>query len=768
MRDPEILAPVGNRAMLDAALAAGADAVYLGGRIGNARAFANNFSDEELREAVQRAHLNGTKVYVTLNTLVKNDELDEHLRFVEFAYHSDVDALILQDLGLARAIHQKFPGFPIHASTQLNTNSLAGVRAMESMGFERVILGREVPLDEVRRIRAHSSIEIELFVHGSLCVSVSGQCLFSSFIGGRSGNRGRCAQSCRKNYQRKGNRNTPDTLLSMRDLNTLDAMDLWKELGIASLKIEGRMKKPAYVYAVTKMLQAARAGQEISSAWVDVSSRAFTKGFTLSDFGRSVSQLQDTPKGSAIGVVTKKKQGVGIELSQPIHRNDTLHVWTTKRKLLPITVTESMKSGDWLPLRSIPDAAIGETVYRVYAESVESELQDALGSPKLHPLHMTLIGRKGDPLSLTVRSGTDTVHMEGEFIVQEAQKQSVSGAQICDKLEKTGNTAFSKPQIELAWDDGLFVPMGEVTRLRREALVRLEQEIGTVHSRADRKRSLAPVIVRARELETGLTIEIDDNDSLHDVCLDYVQRIYTSDTRSLEAFRKQWGKPVFIVQPEPLHESREMRLREILTSHSVDGVLCKEPACLRVAAEYSNRNAVIDSTMNIFNDRAVEAVMETQNVISFTPSIELSLEELGGSQELRRAEHIAFGPTRSMLLRHCPFSMEKGCVDDSGCSRCGFSNSLLVDEHGAAHPIVREDGYSTLYFYRCLDRIEALAEAPALSGTYRLILKNDPSNPAWVGYAADRLIRRVASARPQGNYWKTDGFMLGSWKRGIE
>ena len=244
----EILAPVGSFEVLESAIAAGCDAVYLAGLNYGARAYATNFDSQNLIKAIRYAHSYGVKVYVTVNTLLFEDEIKDAIEFINFLYENDCDAVIIQDLGLASLIHSNFPSFDMHASTQINAQTLEDVKVLKDLGFKRVIMGREASLDEIKRIKENIDIEIEVFIHGALCMSYSGNCLFSSFEGGRSGNRGRCAQPCRKEYKFQ---NKKGYFLSPKDLCTIDEINEIAKY-VDSLKIEGRMKSASYVYEVVK------------------------------------------------------------------------------------------------------------------------------------------------------------------------------------------------------------------------------------------------------------------------------------------------------------------------------------------------------------------------------------------------------------------------------------------------------------------------------------------------------------------------------------
>ena len=256
MKKPELLAPVGNKESLIAAINAGCDAVYLSGKKYGARAFAYNFSNEDLIWAINSCHLYGVKVYVTVNTIIYEKEVEDFISYIDFLHRNNVDAVIMQDIGMIDLVRKTYPNLEIHVSTQVNVHNIEGVKFFEELGINRVVLGRETPIEEVSNIKSKSNVELEVFVHGALCVSYSGQCLMSALIGGRSGNRGMCAGCCRLPYDliSDGKKINKDKyLLSTKDLMVLENIGDLIDLGVESFKIEGRMKRPEYVYLVVSL-----------------------------------------------------------------------------------------------------------------------------------------------------------------------------------------------------------------------------------------------------------------------------------------------------------------------------------------------------------------------------------------------------------------------------------------------------------------------------------------------------------------------------------
>lgn len=307
MIKPELLCPAGSWESMIAAVQNGADAVYLGGKAFSARAGASNFDDEQMRQAVDYCHLRGVRVYVTINTLIKQREMHNTLEFACFLYEIGVDALIIQDLGLARALAILMPDMPLHASTQMTVCDIQGVRALENMGFERIVLARELSANQIDKIKNETHAQLEVFVHGALCYCYSGQCLFSSILGGRSGNRGRCAQPCRLPYELIDSSNSvikQGHLLSPKDLCLIEELPALSKIGVHSLKIEGRLKRAEYVAVVTQMYrkyidnQTPVRREDINTLMNAFNRSGFTKAYFSGQIGESMMSYK-TPTNTA-------------------------------------------------------------------------------------------------------------------------------------------------------------------------------------------------------------------------------------------------------------------------------------------------------------------------------------------------------------------------------------------------------------------------------------------------------------------------------------
>ena len=363
MLKPELLSPCGTMESLKAAINNGADAVYLGGKDFSARKYAGNFSVEEIEEACDYCHLRGAKVYVTVNTLYKDIELNKFIDFVKQMYMAGVDALIVQDLGAANLIKRSFPDMKINASTQLTANTVEDVNFLHKNGFDKVILSRELSLEEIRKIRENTEAEIECFVHGALCVSFSGQCIMSSILGGRSGNRGCCAQTCRLPYElyRDYEKVADGYLMSPKDVETLEILPQLIEAGINSFKIEGRMKNPEYVAGVTAIYRkyidmyfedpdGYKVDKEDLKILLQLFNRGgFTNGYFTTPSGLDMMSIERPKawglKTGIIDVYDSKYGRASIRTREPLVPGDGIEVWTKEEPHVGCGISKPSRAG---------------------------------------------------------------------------------------------------------------------------------------------------------------------------------------------------------------------------------------------------------------------------------------------------------------------------------------------------------------------------------------------------------------------------------------
>ena len=506
-----------------AAVANGADAVYLGGKMFSARASAGNFDRAELVQALQYAHLRGVKVYVTVNTLLAAEELPEALEFLYFLQQNGADAALVQDLGLIRLARQNLPELPLYASTQMTVHNLATALFLRDCGIERLVLAREMSLAGIEAIVRAGGVETEIFVHGALCFCYSGQCLLSSLIGGRSGNRGRCAQPCRLPYtlvdQQGNNLAEPQIigahLLSPRDLNLARHLPALCQAGITSLKIEGRMKRPEYVATVVRVYRtlldrlAAGGGADLvrpeeARDLEQIFNRDFTAGYLYQNPGRQLmSYKRPNNRGLFLGRVKgfdKTSRLAELQLEQPLRKGDGLEVWITQRGRAAGKVGLFYRGN-----RPVTEAAAGETIRlelpgRVFVGDRVFKTHDSLLVQKARvtyaagrenkkiPLRFTASVTPGEPFRLSVADAAgNTATATGKTLGQPALKTPLTEEFLRRQLGRLGNTPFTLEELRCHLPEPVITPVGEINEVRRQALAALAQR------RIDAARPCAPV-----------------------------------------------------------------------------------------------------------------------------------------------------------------------------------------------------------------------------------------------------------------------------------
>ncbi len=477
----ELLSPAGDFESLKAAILGGCDAVYLGGKLFGARAFSNNFDNDELVEAIKYAHLYGVKVYVTVNTLVYENEVDKFMNYVDFLYKNNVDALIIQDIGMMDLIRKIYPLLELHASTQMHIHNLDGVKLIENLGLKRVVLARETPISLIEEIKKNTSIEIEVFVHGALCVSYSGQCLFSSLIGNRSGNRGSCAGSCRQKYNLLVNGkkvNKDEYLLSCKDLCTIEDIGKLIDIGVDSFKIEGRMKSPEYVYLVTKLYREAIDsyvnGKEVKIDLTELKkifNREYTKGF-LFDEKNIVNEYRPNHLGIELGKVIKSQNNyVDILLTDELNINDGIRFINND---VGFIVTSMFKNKKRITKGNIEDVIsiyckdkVSGNVVKTYDYLLNKKIDDILKLNKKIKIKGNLEVYLNNKIKLEVTDGKNNIIVFGN-VVNEAINSPISFDRIKDQLNKLGNTIYEFDELNIVGDTNIFIPIKELNELKNK------------------------------------------------------------------------------------------------------------------------------------------------------------------------------------------------------------------------------------------------------------------------------------------------------------
>ena len=511
----ELLSPVGNFDCLMAAVQNGANSVYLGIENFNARYSATNFNIEDLEKAINYAHLRNVKVHLTLNTLIKNNEFEEAIKIANKAYELGIDAIIVQDFGLASFLIKNFPNLPIHASTQMTIHNLEGVLKAQELGFKRVVLSRELSLPEIQYICQNSNIEIETFIHGALCISYSGQCLFSSMVGGRSGNRGKCAQACRLPYELISNSNCIDKgyLLSPKDLCGLGYIPQLINAGVCCFKIEGRMKSPEYVAVVTKIyrkyIDKVLNNEEyiIDDSDILDLKQVFNRG-NFSDGHLNNESNKDlifknkpNNMGIYIGNVSNynsNKGHISLNLNYPLSIGDTI---SFERENSQYTISELMvdnknltnaEPNQYVKIgRMKGNIKCGDKIYKLSSKKLLNSVKASFSGAEF--IKNKIIGEiniyKNFPIILKVKLANNpkiNTTISSNIIPVPALKTPITVERIKEQLSKTNNTCFEFENIIVNLDDNVYIPsISSLNELRRNALQELENMIISQYKRKE-------------------------------------------------------------------------------------------------------------------------------------------------------------------------------------------------------------------------------------------------------------------------------------------
>ena len=495
MKKPELLSPAGNFECLVAAIQGGADAVYLAGKHYGARNYAGNFTDDELVQAINYAHKYGVKIYVTINTLIYDSEIKSFLEYVRFLAGINVDGVIVQDLGMMHLICQKFPNLEVHASTQMHIHNVEGLKFLKKLGVKRAVIARETSLNDIKKM-VKCGVDIEVFIHGALCVCYSGQCLMSSLIGGRSGNRGTCAQCCRQPYSLEHNGNIIEKnkyLLSTKDLNTLDNIGALIDAGVASLKIEGRMKRAEYVYYVTSLyrmsIDSYVENQKVVIKDEEIKSlkklfnRGFTKGFIFNEKNNNfINDERPNHIGVEIGKVVGYHQNKAtIKLIDELAIKDGIRI--LGKEDIGETVTNMFKGyqkiklakkGDTITIK-LPKVEVGSIVLKTTDNNQLEEIQSKIDSKMRKVKIKGNLVYKNKKLFLSLTDGVNTISCATDQ-VEKSINQPTTQERIYTQLSKLGDTIYEFDRLDIDMPNNLFIPISAINELRRQAILLLDEK----------------------------------------------------------------------------------------------------------------------------------------------------------------------------------------------------------------------------------------------------------------------------------------------------
>ncbi len=688
-REIEILAPAGSYDSLKAAIAAGADAVYIGGTRFGARAYADNLEQEKMLEVIDYVHLHGRKIYMTVNTLLKESELQEELYDYLLPYYQQgLDAVIVQDIGVLQFIKENFPDLPIHASTQMTVNDVLGAKFLEKLGVERVVTSREMNIEEIKAISEQTQLEIESFVHGALCYCYSGQCLYSSLIGGRSGNRGQCAQPCRLPYRLEGAKKA-QYILSLKDICTLEYIPEILEAGITSLKIEGRMKKPEYVALVTAMyrkyvdlyLQKGRKGFKVDlkdkEKLLDLYNRGGSHGgYYHTQNGKEMVSVQRPNHAGVPALKVSKVNGKSITAKALVNINagDVVEMPDQKENY---TFANAANAGQTITFSTHQRQQIQKDMIlnRTRNESLIKEIKENIILNKTkEKINGKLI------LSTTNSAKLELYYRDKQVVVlgpvaEEAMNQPMDHARIAKQMRKTGNTEFEFEDLTVELDGNVFVPMQQLNELRRTALEALEQSILEDYRRTPIAKIAKQCDDRMEKKSSKITVYVEELEQFEAVLgANFVERIYLDanalpkvwQAKELQIYAEkahQYGKEIYLAFP---HIFRSYTIEKYHAHYSdmvqsgVDGIMVRNIEAFEFLTEHGYQGKIVnDHNLYEFNTYA-KSFWNERNIESHTAALELNSKELQ-DVGLENSELVIYGYLPMMVSAQCIQKTTEGC-----------------------------------------------------------------------------------------------------------
>lgn len=737
-RQAEILSPAGSYDSFRAALISGADAVYAGGPCFGARAYADNFTEEQLCLAIDEAHFHGRRFYLTVNTLLKKAEFPQLFSFLEPLYRRGLDAVIVQDIGVFYEIRRRFPDLDIHASTQMTITGAEGARFLQECGAVRVVPARELSLEEIRHIKRETGMEIECFVHGALCYCYSGQCLLSSMIGGRSGNRGQCAQPCRLPYTAEGEKGY---LLSLKDICTLELIPDLIEAGIDSFKIEGRMKRPEYVAGVTSIYRkyvdlyqstgrkGFRVAEEDKEILLDLYNRGgFHSGYYQQKNGREMMALKRPNHAGVPAVKIKNRNGreITVQALTEIHKGDVLDL--SLEKYTDYTFGEDYKRGTTAKILVPRGMELKKDciLYRVKNQRLLTQLQDALESEKIQEKIYGFLSLPLErPATLLVGQGKITAEAVSDLPVERAEKSPLDEMRVRRQIMKTGNTEFLFESLEIEMEEGVFLPMQQLNVLRRNALEQLRRKICESFYRengmlqkefTDRYLPSGFPLTDARQEKPPAPVPVSvlvETMAQLEAASDFpeVSRIYIDSALDgnlfdqelpaelLEKLRKQKTElylampHIFRKKTRDLFEDR----KECLSAWHFEGALLRNyesymywKTSLEKEELGFDKNVILDHNLYVMNPSA-KAFWISRGVERFTVPMELNRQEIAdlGAEDM---EMLVYGYVPVMISAQCLTNTVKGCKKQS-------RDLTLIDRYQNRFPTKKRcrDCYQILY-----------------------------------------------------------------------
>lgn len=729
MKKIELLAPAGNIESIYAAVESGADAVYLGGNKFSARAYAQNFDDKNMESAVEYCHIHDVKVYVTINTVIKGKEINAACEYARFLYNTGVDALIVQDIGFSFILKDILPNFELHASTQMTIHNGKAALFLKKMGFKRIVLSRELSLAEIEHISSQLGIETEIFIHGALCICYSGQCLMSSIIGGRSGNRGRCAQPCRLPYEiidEKGKSRKRGYLLSPKDICTIENIGEIIKSGTSSLKIEGRMKRPEYVAGVVreyrnmidnfyencKSLNDAAYIKHSKKSLLQLFNReGFSKAYLFGNTGKDMMSYSFSKNtGTEIGVV---KENETISLMEDISVGDGIRVENSGFVISKILKNkrEASKAFDGESVKILPfNYRIGDTLYKTSDFLQIEELRESYKYARLKKIELTLTVKfkRGEPVVLCTNYDELEFRAEGKKVAA-ALKQPLSRERICESLNKTGEEMFKFKSIEFEYFEKGFLPISALNEVRRELFKRVREYVlaknrkdnnfnTEIHSSIYIKNKFAgdelPQKIICVSSDEQLEAVLGSN--FQCICINPFQR---EKINKLGNFK---SKKVYIKVPNIVKE--EFNYVEDFINRNLNKIEGIVTGNLGIISRFKDKIKILgDYKLNITNSSALNFYNKITNGDCL--SVELDrheIKDLVGKGDFK-AQVLVYGKIELMVSEHCVIGSTVGNkCSFINCNKSCENRSFSLLDRKKKKFVLRTDRFCRSYIYNAV------------------------------------------------------------------
>ena len=617
----KIVAPAGNMERFYSAISATADEIYLGLKGFGARRNAENFTVEELKKAIDYAHLRGSRIFLTLNTIMTNREIELLYPTLKDLYNYGLDAIIVQDLGYAEYLHKNFPSIEIHGSTQMTVANYYEINYLKELGFKRIVLPRELSFEEIKEIKKHTDIELEVFVSGSLCISFSGNCYMSSFIGGRSGNRGMCAQPCRKEY--KNSCGEKSYFLSPKDqLYGLDEIKKLQEIGVESIKVEGRMKDVSYVYETVSYFRSLINGIDKEENTPKLFNRGYSKGYFYDNDKTIMNRDYSYNIGEKIGEVI----GKNIRLDEDIVSGDGITFVSKDYKNLGGTYINKIAYKNEKLILNFPDGT--KYIFRNYNKRLNDEISKKIkNTDKKLEINFDFIAKLNEKLILKTyledenRNRILNLEEISETLTQKAQKRAISEEDIKEKLSEIGDSEFTVRSIKIDIDENIFIPLSELKNLKRNAVEKFREKILSYF-----RRDLDSELKENNQEYFKLEIEKDEPKDLE------IRVIVSNEEQKnfLENIKNEYNiKEIY-------YRTYDIAKQSKLSQHNLNNKLASN---LYELLENKNSDVMLNWNMNIVNSYTINVLEKIKKLESFIISPEINFSKIRelGKTRLKKA-----------------------------------------------------------------------------------------------------------------------------------